>query len=172
VIVLGVDPGMAALGWGVVTFEGGRLAHVAHGVLKTERRTGLSRGRDLAARAEEMGGLLGALLDRQRPAAVGIEAFAYYGKPVPSALQLANVCGAVREAARARGMILGEYRACDWHRAIFGTAKGTKAQVAGAVARALKLAENPRPEHAADALAVAICHALRAPFLAAVARGR
>lgn len=163
-IVLGLDPGLAALGYGLLDAQGSRLVLVTHGVLRTKKRPGLGVGRDLALRVGELATALGSLLDEHQPAEAALEEFRFYGKGVTSALQVANVVGMLRESLRARGVTMAEYSAQDIKRAVTGNANAEKAQVQKMVRVHLRLAKPPSPEHAADALAAAITHAARLPL--------
>ncbi|MGH7272089.1 MAG: crossover junction endodeoxyribonuclease RuvC [Polyangiaceae bacterium] len=166
-IVLGVDPGLASLGYGVIDADGRTMRLRAHGVLRTKRRQGLGVGRDLTLRIGELAEAFGQLLDEHRPESASIEEFRFYGKSVTSSLQVANVVGMLREALRARGIPAAEYYARDIKRAVSGNANADKTQVQKMVKALLCLREPPRPEHAADALAAAITHACRLPLLRA-----
>ena len=158
-IVVGFDPGLAALGFGVVALEAGQVTHVAHGALRTSRRRGLSVGRDLTLRVDELARGVAALLDRHRPEAGAIEEFRFYGKGVSSSLQLANGVGMLRESLRARGIASAEYSAQAIKRAVVGNGNADKGAVQRVVQLRLALGKPPRPVHAADALAAAITHA-------------
>lgn len=160
-IILGLDPGLAALGYGLIAAEGKRMTARTHGVLRTKRRPDLTVGRDLALRVGELARGVDALLDENRPDAASIEEFRFYGKGVTSSLQVANVVGMLREALRARGVPVAEYSARDIKSVVTGYANADKAQVQKMVRLVLGLVELPRPEHAADALAAAVTHALR-----------
>ena len=172
VVLLGLDPGLAALGWGVVRTHDDRIQAVAFGVLRTERRPGLAIGRDLAVRLGELARGLQAILDDHRPDEAAIEEFRFYGKAVTSSLQVANVVGMLRETLRSRGILVAEYSAQEIKRAVVGYANATKVQVQKMAAVHLAMREPPRPEHAADALAAAICHAARLPLLRAAGGSR
>lgn len=163
-IVLGLDPGLAALGYGVVRAGEGRMTVVDHGVLRTPRRRGFAVGRDLQDRVGELARGLQKLLDEHTPDEAAIEEFRFYGKAVTSSLQVANVVGMLREALRSRNIPVTEYSARDIKRAVTGYPNASKAQVQKMVKLLLGMAELPRPEHAADALATAIAHAMRQPM--------
>ena len=171
-IILGLDPGLAALGYGFVRADGSRLAVVAFGVLVTRRRAGLGVGRDLSARIDELALGLRTLIDEHRPDHGAIEEFRFYGKAVTSSLQVANVVGMLRETLRSRGIPVAEYSAREIKRAVVAYANATKAQVQKMVAVHLGMRQPPHPEHAADALAAAICHAARLPLLRAAGGSR
>jgi crossover junction endodeoxyribonuclease RuvC len=164
-ILLGIDPGLAFLGYGVIDVEGRRLQPRAHGVLRTKRTPGLAVGRDLVNRISELARSFEKLIDDHRPEGAAIEEFRFYGKSVTSSLQVANVVGMLREALRARGIPVAEYSARDIKRSVTGNANADKTQVQKMVKVQLGLREPPRPEHAADALAAAITHACRLPML-------
>jgi crossover junction endodeoxyribonuclease RuvC len=104
---------------------------------------------------------LATLLERHDPAEAAMEAFGFYGKAVTSSLQLANVVGMLRESLRHRGLEAAEYGTQEVKRAVAGNATADKAEIQRRVRLVLGLARVPRPEHAADALAVAITHATR-----------
>jgi crossover junction endodeoxyribonuclease RuvC len=167
VIVLGVDPGLAALGYGVIAVEGKRMTARTHGVFRTKRRPGLAVGRDLTIRIGELARAFETLLDEQRPEAASIEEFRFYGKAVTSSLQVANVVGMLREALRARDVPVAEYSAQDIKRSVTGYPNAEKMQVQKMVKLQLGMADLPKPDHAADALAAAITHACRLPMLRA-----
>lgn len=166
-ILLGIDPGLAALGYGVVDAEGRQLRLHTYGVLRTKRTPGLAVGRDLVNRIGELARAFERLVDEHRPDGAAVEEFRFYGKSVTSSLQVANVVGMLRESLRARGVPVAEYSARDIKRAVTGNANADKARVQKMVKVQLGLREPPRPEHAADALAAAITHASRLPMLRA-----
>ena len=169
-MILGVDPGLAALGYGVLTSAGPRLSLVAHGVLRTQRHADVGVGRDLTLRIGELARAFEAVLDEHRPESAAIEEFRFYGKSVTSSLQVANVVGMLREALRARGIPAAEYSARDIKRSVTGNANASKAQVQKLVKLHVGMTDLPRPEHAADALAAAITHAQRSAFARAIER--
>ncbi len=168
--ILGIDPGLAALGYGVIDVEGRRMQLRAHGVLRTQRRQDLGVGRDLTLRIGALARAFEVVLDEHRPESAAIEEFRFYGKAITSSLQVANVVGMLREALRARGIPAAEYSARDIKRAVTGNANASKAQVQKLVKLHLGMTDLPRPEHAADALAAAITHVQRSAFARAIER--
>jgi crossover junction endodeoxyribonuclease RuvC len=161
-IVLGIDPGTANTGYGVVARRGGRLAALDGGVIETA--SGLSLERRLAiifARVEE-------LIDEHEPVAVALEEL-YFGANARSAMAVGQARGVVMLAAGRRGIACAGYTPQQIKGAVCGTGRADKQQVQRMVQAVLALAEPPTPDHAADALAVAICHANQAPFAGAVA---
>jgi crossover junction endodeoxyribonuclease RuvC len=160
-IVLGIDPGLANTGYGVVARRGGRLAALDGGVIQTA--PGVSAERRLAAifaRIEE-------LLDEHEPVAVALEEL-YFGANARSAFAVGQARGVVMLAAGRRGIDCAGYTPQQVKGAVCGTGRADKDQVQRMVQAVLALAEPPHPDHAADALAVAICHVNQAPFAGAV----
>ncbi len=161
VIVLGIDPGVANTGYGVVAQQRGRMFALDGGVVET--RAGAAEAARLAIIHERVG----ALMDEYRPDAVAIEDL-YFGANARSALAVGQARGVVLLAAGQRGLPCGSYTPQQVKSAVCGSGRAEKAQVQGMVQRLLSLAELPHIDDAADALAVAICHLNRAPLAAAL----
>ncbi|MFL5819409.1 MAG: crossover junction endodeoxyribonuclease RuvC [Solirubrobacteraceae bacterium] len=159
-IVLGIDPGTASTGYGVVEARGGRLLARDGGVLATPARQPLER------RLAEIHARVSGLLDAHAPEAVAIEQL-YFGRNVRTAFAVGQARGVVLLAAGQRGIPCRSYTPQQVKAAVCGSGAAAKQQVQRMVATLLSLAEAPRGEHAADALAVAICHAQHAPLAAA-----
>lgn len=166
-VILGIDPGLAALGFGFLRADGPSITPVRYGVLRTKKRPGLPVGRDMALRVDELARAVAALIDAEPPSAAAIEEFRFYGKAVTSSLQLSNVVGMLREVLRARGIPCVEYSAQHIKRAVTGNGNADKRAVQRMVQLRLALPKPPRPEHAADALAAAITYAARLPLIRA-----
>jgi crossover junction endodeoxyribonuclease RuvC len=162
VIVLGIDPGLAGTGYGVVQRRSGRLAALDGGVVET--RADLALERRLAAIHLEIGDLL----LRFEPDAVALEEL-YFGQNARSAFAVGQARGVILLAAGQRGIPCSSYTPQQVKGAVCGTGRAPKEQVARMVAALLSLPAPPAPDHAADALAVAICHANHAPLAHAVA---
>jgi crossover junction endodeoxyribonuclease RuvC len=163
-VVLGIDPGTAATGFGVVARRDGRLVALDGGVIATPA------GVPLELRLAAIHAGVGELLDAHRPAALAIEEL-YFGSNVRTAFAVGQARGVVLLAAGQRGIPCAGYTPQQVKGAVCGSGRAEKAQVQRMVQALLSLSELPRPDHAADALAVAICHANRAPLAAAVASG-
>jgi crossover junction endodeoxyribonuclease RuvC len=164
VIVLGIDPGTASTGYGVVQSAGSRLRAVCHGVISTRAGVPLERRLlDIHARMAE-------LLEEHAPDAVAIEEL-YFGANARTAFAVGQARGVVLLAAAERGVPARSYTPQQVKAAVCGTGRAAKDQVARMVGRLLGLGAPPAPDHAADALAVAVCELNRAPFLQAVAAG-
>jgi len=163
-VVLGIDPGLANCGFGVVVRRGHRLLAADGGVIETA--SGLAPERRLAL----LHGRVVELMDEHRPDAVALEAL-YFGQNVRTAFAVGQARGAVLLAAGQRGIGCVDYTPQQVKGAVCGAGRADKAQVGRMVQALLSLPEPPRPDHAADALAVAICHANHAPLAAAVPAG-
>ena len=157
VIVLGIDPGVANTGYGVVAQHRGRMLALDGGVVETA--PGLDAGRRLATIHERVG----ALLDEHRPDALALEDL-YFGANAHSAFAVGQARGVVMLAAGQRGVPTASYTPQQVKSAVCGNGRAAKDQVQRMVQTLLALTELPRPDHAADALAVAICHANGAPL--------
>jgi crossover junction endodeoxyribonuclease RuvC len=162
--VLGIDPGTAACGFGIVHTSGGRLRAVEYGWWETSPHDAA------AVRLKRIHDQVAELIESHGPDAVAIEE-SYVGADARIALSVGQARGAALVACAAAGVDCAEYPPATVKHTVCGYGRADKAQIQRMVRAILGLAETPRPHHAADALAVAICHAL-APPLAAVAGGR
>jgi crossover junction endodeoxyribonuclease RuvC len=157
VIVLGIDPGLAATGYGVVAQRGGRLLALDGGVIDTPA------GRPSEARLAAIFDRVGDLLAEHDPGAVALEAL-YFGQNVRTAFAVGQARGVALLAAGQRAVLCVDYTPQQIKSAVCGSGRAAKGQVQDMVKRLLGLPEPPRPDHAADALAVAICHLNHAPL--------
>jgi crossover junction endodeoxyribonuclease RuvC len=148
---MGIDPGTANLGFGVVRIEGGHMVALDGGVIET------NAGQALEHRLAHIHGSLLELLDWHQPSALAIEDI-YFGKNVSSAMKVGQASGVVMLAAAQRGVDCFAYTPQAIKVAVCGSGEAAKRQVQKMVGTLLNLTEMPRPDHAADALAVAICH--------------
>ena len=153
VVVVGLDPGLAALGWGVVRREGARRVHVAHGALTTAPADGSDH-----ARVASLAVSLRLLLGLHRPAVVAVERWVVYGQSeTTQAHTIGLVLGMIVAVCAREGVrVVSTHRAQDWRRALGLAATATKAAAQERVRVALGMQAMPRPQHAADALAVAM----------------
>jgi crossover junction endodeoxyribonuclease RuvC len=162
VIVLGIDPGLANTGYGVVARRDGRLVALDGGVVETA--AGLPAERRLA----EIHRAIDALITEHEPDSMALEEL-YFGQNARSAFAVGQARGVVMLAAGQHGVPCMGYTPQQVKGAVCGSGRAQKDQVARMVKTLLGLTEEPRPDHAADALAVAVCHASRAPLSAALA---
>lgn len=160
VVVLGIDPGTAHTGYGVVAAAGGRMGALDGGVIATAAREPVEvRLAAIHARVAE-------LIAEHEPIALAVEQI-YFGQNATSAFAVGQARGVVLLAAGTAGIPCFSYTPQAIKQAVCGHGGADKAQVQRMVGALLALPEPPRPDHAADALAVAICHANAAPFQAA-----
>lgn len=150
-IILGLDPGLGTTGWGVIRAEGNRLSHVANGQLKTDAKESLPR------RLAHLDTMLAALIADHAPQAAAVEEVFVNMNP-QSTLKLGQARGVILLGAARTGIDVGEYAARLVKKAVVGVGNAEKAQVHAMVARLLPGVKIAGAD-AADALAVAICHA-------------
>jgi crossover junction endodeoxyribonuclease RuvC len=162
VIVLGIDPGTASTGYGVVRSRHGELAALDGGVVATDPALPLERR--LVIIHERMC----SLIQEHRPDAVALEDL-YFGQNVRSAFAVGQARGVVLLAAGAHDLPCSHYTPQQVKSAVCDSGAAAKEQVQRMVQVLLRLPELPEPDHAADALAVAICHTTRAPLESAAA---
>jgi crossover junction endodeoxyribonuclease RuvC len=161
-VVLGIDPGTANTGYGVVARRRGRLVALDGGVVTTRA------GADPGARLAQIHARVGALLDEHAPDVVAVEDL-YFGTNARSAFAVGQARGVVVLAAGQRGIPCRSYTPQQIKGAVCGSGRAGKDQVQRMVQALLALTDLPRPDHAADALAVAICEQNAAPLRAAIA---
>ena len=162
VIVLGIDPGLASTGYGVVESAAGRLVALDGGVIETRAGTPQER------RLVDIHASVDALLAEHEPDAVALEEL-YFGQNVKTAFAVGHGRGAAMLAAGQRGIECTSYTPQQVKAAVCGNGRAGKEQVARMVQTLLALPQAPTPDHASDALAVAMCHAKRAPLKTALA---
>lgn len=148
--VLGVDPGTALCGYGVVDTEGNRLRVVDYGHVATHKST------PPAERLLQVYEGVAAIIDRYRPEVLAVEEL-FMGRNVTTAISVGQARGVVLLAGAQRGLEMAEYTPGQVKQAVAGYGKAEKAQVQQMVKVLLGLAEVPRPDDTADALAVACC---------------
>ena len=150
-IILGLDPGLGTTGWGVISAEGNRLRHVANGQIRTDTTAPLPR---------RLANLYSALIDvirTERPDSAAVEEV-LGNTNAQSTLKLGQARGVVLLAAAGAGLAIGEYHPSTVKKAVVGTGGAEKRQIQAMIGVLLPGAKVAGPD-AADALAVAICHA-------------
>lgn len=152
VVVLGVDPGTAITGFGVVRVDRRRRAELVEcGVIRTSSKA------PLVARIREIHEALLELIAEFAPAAMSVEDV-FQGKNVRSALTLGHARGAILLAGALRDVEVVEYTPREIKKAIVGYGDASKSQVADMVQRHLRLRTAPKPNDASDGVAAALCH--------------
>jgi crossover junction endodeoxyribonuclease RuvC len=162
-VVLGLDPGTASTGFGVICVVGNRLRALEYGVVETPA------GVPLEQRLERIYGEIEGLLGRHRPVATAVESL-FFNTNVRTALAVGHARGVTLLACSQAGCEVFEYTPQQVKQAVVGYGRATKEQVMEMVRVLLGLSETPRPDHAADALGVAICHANTCGVRESVAR--
>ncbi|MGI8730526.1 MAG: crossover junction endodeoxyribonuclease RuvC [Solirubrobacteraceae bacterium] len=164
-IVLGIDPGTANTGYGVVERRCGRLCALDGGVITTRPEA------PIQIRLAAIHRRVGELLDEHLVTVISLEDI-FFGKNAGSAFAVGQARGVVMLAAGERRLDVVSYTPQQVKHAVCGSVRAEKDQVARMVQSLLSLDTAPHPEHAADALAIAICHINGAPHAAAVAQSR
>lgn len=148
--VLGIDPGFDRLGFGVIAGSFASPRHVAHGCLTTEK------SRPFEQRLHQLGEQLAALLEEHRPSVVGVEKL-FFANNAKTACAVSEVRGVVIYLAIAHGAIIKEFTPLQVKQRVAGYGAAGKPQVGIMVKTLLHLPTVPRPDDAADALAIALC---------------
>jgi crossover junction endodeoxyribonuclease RuvC len=152
VIILGIDPGLANTGWGVVEADGSRFRCLGYGCVRTQSSDDTSR------RCKAVRDGLASVVARYRPLEAALENI-YFNRNVATAMSTGQARGAALVAVADAGLVVGEYGPGEIKLAVVGTGSADKEQVTYMVRTILGLDHDPTPDHAADALAAAICHA-------------
>lgn len=164
-MILGLDPGTASTGFGVISVVGNRFRVMEYGVVETAAGLALER------RLEQIYSDVGEVLKRHRPVATAIEAL-FFNANARTALAVGQARGVTLLACSQVGCQVYEYTPQQVKQAVVGYGKADKKQVMEMVRVLLGMAETPRPDHAADALGVAICHANSSGVLERIARSQ
>jgi crossover junction endodeoxyribonuclease RuvC len=151
-ILLGIDPGTAETGYGVIAVQGTRLRAVDHGVITT------SAGTPLELRLTQIFAEVSGLISQYEPESVALEDLFVGGNP-RTILSVGHARGAVLTACGRAGVTATGYPPAEVKMTVCGFGRADKAQVQRMVVASLRLDRPPASDHAADALAVAVCHA-------------
>lgn len=150
--IIGIDPGLASTGWGVVDCQSGKLKFIDHGIITTEADK---------VRCERLFFIMHSIrqiIEKYKPSLAAIENL-YFGKNVSSAIPVAESRGVISAVVAEKGIPLLELTPNVIKKGVTGIAGADKTQVQEMVRIILGLKEAPKPDHAADALAAAICAA-------------
>ena len=151
-IILGIDPGLANTGWGIVETRGSVCRARAYGCVTTKADQPIQ---------ERLGAIftqISETIERYGPTQLAIEKI-FFGENARSAIATAQARGAAIVACAQAGLQVGEYTPMQIKQAVVGTGSADKRQVIYMVRNVLALDHDPRPDHCADALAAAVCHA-------------
>ena len=151
--ILGIDPGLERIGWAVVRKNGSQLVAVEYGLIKTPRVA-------IGKRLEQAHRETTEILNKHNPDSVATERL-FFAKNQTTAMDVAKALGVVMLAVSQHGLECKEYSPPEVKLSVVGTGAAEKRQVQFMVTKLLNLKETPKPDDVADALAVAITHALR-----------
>ena len=151
-IILGIDPGLAHTGWGIVETRGALCRARAYGCVTTKASEPIDQ------RLGKIFNEITRAIEIYRPTQLAIEKI-FFGENTRSALATAQARGAAIVACSQAGLEVGEYTPMQIKQAVVGTGAADKHQVIYMVRTVLALDHDPHPDHAADALAAAVCHA-------------
>ena len=151
-VILGIDPGLAIVGWGVLDYDKNRFRPLAYGSINTP--AGMETAERLACIHHD----LSAIIDHYRPTEMAVEEL-FFTKNITTGIRVAEARGVILMTGREKGLTLAEYTPMQVKQAVVGYGGADKRQVISMVTRILNLPEPPKPDDTADALAIAICHA-------------
>ncbi len=158
--ILGIDPGLAIVGWGVIEYQNARILPVAYGAIRTPQ------GIPTENRLEMIYSGMNQLIQKYHPDEMSIEEL-FFTKNITTGIRVAEARGISLLAAKQAGIPIQEYTPMQIKQAVVGYGKAEKKQVIAMVTSILNLKEPPKPDDTADALAIAICHAHSAASLLA-----
>ncbi len=150
--ILGIDPGLAIVGWGVIDYAGSRFRTVAYGSIQTP--AGMRTEERLARIFDGMN----ELIDKYRPDEMAVEEL-FFNTNITTGIRVAEARGVILAAAEKKGIRMQEYTPLQVKQSVVGYGRAEKKQVITMVTMLLGLKEAPKPDDTADALAIAICHA-------------
>lgn len=150
--ILGIDPGLAIIGWGVIEYQSSKFRTVAYGALRTP--AGIPTEERLALIFQGMQ----ELLQTYHPDMMSVEEL-FFNTNITTGIRVAEARGVILLSARLAGVPMQEYTPLQVKQAVVGYGRAEKKQVIAMVTRILNLKEPPKPDDTADALALAICHA-------------
>ncbi len=148
--ILGIDPGLANTGWGLIRQDGPKMTCLAYGCVST------SGNAPLEQRLKKIYEQISAVIDRFQPTCVGIETV-WFGQNITAAFATGQARGAALVACAQANLEVGEFTPRQIKLAVVGTGTAEKEQVQYMVKQLLALDAIPQPDHASDALAAAIC---------------
>ena len=151
-IILGIDPGIATVGYGVIAAEGGTFRAVEYGAIITPAHTLLEK------RISKIYDDITAIIKRHKPDAMAVEEL-FFNKNVKTAIDVAHSRGVILLAAEKQGLDIYEYTPLQIKQNLVGYGRAEKGQIMYMTKLLLGLTETPKPDDTADALAIAICHA-------------
>ena len=150
-VILGIDPGIAIVGWGVLRYDGRQFTPLAYGSIQTKAKEKTEE------RLLQIHEALGQILDKYHPDAMCVEEL-FWNTNQKTGIIVAEARGVILMTARQRGIPISEYTPLQVKQSIVGYGRADKRQVITMVTSFLGLQQPPKPDDTADALAIAICH--------------
>ena len=150
-IILGIDPGYAIVGWGVVEYRAGKFRTLGYGAIRTDA------GVRTEARLASIYRDLNTIIDHFHPDEMAVEEL-LFNTNVTTGIRVAQARGVVLLCGEQKGLRIAEYTPLQVKQAVAGYGRAEKKQVITMVTSLLGLKETPRPDDTADALAIAVCH--------------
>ena len=151
-IILGIDPGLAIVGWGVIEYSNSKIKTIAYGAIETPAHTPTEDRLLLIYEG------MRELIATYKPDDVAVEEL-FFNTNTTTAIRVAEARGVILMAARKHGVSISEYTPLQVKQAVVGYGRAEKKQVINMVTMLLGLDKPPRPDDTADALAIALCHA-------------
>lgn len=151
-IILGIDPGLAIVGWGIIESVRGNIRPIAYGAITTPAHT------DIEARLLMIQNDMESLINKYKPDEMAIEEL-FFNTNITTGIAVAEARGVIICTAHRLGVKISEYTPLQVKQAVVGYGKAEKRQVISMVTTMLKLPKPPKPDDTADAVAIAICHA-------------
>ena len=151
-VILGIDPGLAIVGWGLIESVGGNVRPLAYGAITTPAHT------DIEARLLMIQNDLETLINKYKPDEMAVEEL-FFNTNITTGIAVAEARGVILCTAHKLGVKISEYTPLQVKQAVVGYGKAEKHQVISMVTNILKLKKPPKPDDTADAIAIAICHA-------------
>ena len=151
-VILGIDPGLAIIGWGVIRFDGFRFQTLGYGSIQTP--AGIPTEERLSMIYDGMH----QIIDKYRPDEMAVEEL-FFNTNITTGIRVAEARGVILLSARQKGIRISEYTPLQVTQSVVGFGRAEKKQVIAMVTMLLNLPKPPKPDDTADALAIAICHA-------------
>ena len=151
-IILGIDPGLAIVGWGILESANGKMRPLAYGAITTPAHT------DIEERLLMIQNDMESLINKYKPDEMAIEEL-FFNTNTTTGIAVAEARGVILCTAHKLGVKISEYTPLQVKQAVVGYGKAEKHQVIAMVTRILNLKSAPKPDDTADAVAIAICHA-------------
>lgn len=151
-VILGIDPGLAIVGWGLIEYNGNKFRTLAYGAIRTP--AGMETPKRLLSIRRDME----ELMKKYRPDQMAVEEL-FFNTNITTGIRVAEARGIILAVAEDFGVTIAEYTPLQVKQSVVGYGRAEKRQVIEMVTRLLNLPAPPKPDDTADALAIAICHA-------------